>query len=207
MRARLAVIYSGMRVELREILLKDKPQSMLKVSPKGTVPVLVLNTPDEKLLCDLAVIDESIDIMKFVLSKNDPQSWYLGLDETDQAEIDLLIDLNDNQFKPILDKYKYASRFPEYSVVEYRQQAEPYLEQLNMLLIQHQYLLGEKITLADIAIFPFIRQFAFVNREWFDTSEYIYLKQWLQTWLDSSLFISVMDKYQPWQIDDNPILF
>jgi len=143
-RARLAIKISGIKVELREILLKDKPKEMLEISPKGTVPVLLL--PDD------LVIDESREIMMWALTQNDPENWLESIDKSNS-----LIDQNDNEFKPHLDHYKYADRFPEYSKENYREQTNAFLKQLDQRLNESRYLISDKISLADMAIFPFIR--------------------------------------------------
>ena len=199
MRARMTIAYTNQAVELREISLKDKPQAMLDVSSKATVPVLVL--------IDQTVIDESLDVMLWALSKNDPDSWYSNLAHSSQQSINRLIRKNDFEFKPILDRYKYAARFPEKSEVDYREEATQYLAHLNTLLEQHCFLISNQITLADIAIFPFIRQFAFVDKRWFDQSDYVALKRWLDLWLESSLFIQVMTKYPQWHAGDAITVF
>lgn len=199
MRARMAITYAKVQVELREILLKDKPQAMIDVSAKGTVPVLVVSSSQ--------IIDESLDVMKWVLTKHDPHRWYFGQEPSIQRLTDQLIVRNDIEFKPQLDQYKYAARFPEHSEQSYREKAMPFLAHLEQLLQKHQFLLSDQITLADIAIFPFIRQFAFVDKDWFDSTSYIYLKQWLAYWLDSDLFNGVMKKYQPWQPGDKTTYF
>ena len=189
MRARMALAYSETTVELREILLKDKPASMLEYSSKGTVPVFVVNDQ---------VIDESLDVMKWALGQKDKDLWFHGLDEQTQAQISDLIDTNDNKFKSILDQYKYSDRQPE-SEEFYRDRSLFFLEKLNLKLISNSYLFGNSLTLADIAIFPFIRQYAFVNKKWFDTTEYKALQRWLQEQLNSDLFLSIMQKYKPWE--------
>jgi glutathione S-transferase len=150
-RARLSIAVSGVSVEYREIALRNKPQAMLLISPKGTVPVLQL--------ADGRVIDQSLDIMLWALALNDPQQWLQGeksLPESAKA----LIDTNDGPFKFWLDRYKYADRHPEQSAEHYRQQAEEFLQSLERLLEVREYLLGEHLSIADMAIFPFIRQFA-----------------------------------------------
>ncbi len=185
MRARFALIYAGIQLEHREILLKNKPQAMLDVSPKGTVPVLVLE--------DVQVIDESLEIMLWALQQHDPQGWLRC-----QEEALTLIENNDNAFKPWLDKYKYADRFPEYSQNDYRLQAEFFLQKLEQQLCQFTFLFGNQPTLADFAIFPFIRQFAFVDKAWFDKAPYPKLQTWLNTHLESSLFEKVMHKHPVW---------
>lgn len=182
MRARMALRYAGIEVEIREIALRDKPQHMLAVSPKGTVPVLVLDNGE--------VLDESLDIMAWALAQNDRDGWLTG-----NPLYPELIAENDGSFKRALDQYKYAIRFPEQPAETYRQQGEVFLARLEALLARHSYLLGEKITQADIAIFPFIRQFSMVDAEWFASSPYPRLRNWLTSLMASDLFISVMQKH------------
>lgn len=186
-RARLALKISNIQVELREVVLSDKPQQMLDISSKGTVPVL--------LLANGTVIEESREIMLWSLQQNDPNGW---LQRTKKDEMEKLIDFNDNEFKCHLDHYKYADRFPEKSVLEYRKQGEVFLCRLEQKLAVHPYLMGETLSFADIAIFPFIRQFVYVDRLWFDNSEYEKLRKWLQQILDYELFIQVMQKFPQW---------
>ena len=199
MRARLAVRYSQVEVELREVVLKDKPTSLLAYSPKGTVPVLV--THDKK------VIDESRDIMHWALSQNDSHDWLRHDQPQLQKQINSLIDENDNEFKAILDKYKYADRHPEFTEAEYREQGCHFLEQLELLLTLHNNLIGDDINLADIAIFPFIRQFASVDKVWFEQSPYPKLRTWLARHTSSALFTDVMYKYPQWSAGDKAIYF
>jgi len=182
MRARMALSYAGIAVEIREVSLKDKPAHLLQVSPKGTVPVLVLQSGQ--------VIEQSLDIMYWALQQHDADGW-LRADPQQQ----LLIAENDGSFKQNLDRYKYAIRFPEHSAEHYRQQGELFLEKLEQRLQQSAFLLGNTISLADIAIFPFIRQFAAVDSVWFEAAAYIRLKSWLQHLVGSALFESVMVKY------------
>jgi len=160
---------------------------MLDISPKGTVPVL--------LLPDGGVIDESLDIMFWALNQSDQLDL---LKEKTLTQSKRLIEINDQQFKPCLDRYKYAIRFPEKSQQQHRELCSFFLQQLDGLLQANHYLLGNRICLADIAIFPFIRQFAGVDRSWFYSTSYTSLHQWLQKMLESELFKSVMTKYQPW---------
>lgn len=190
MRARLAIAVSGVQVELREVELRDKPTDMLDISPKGTVPVL--------LTTENNVIDESLDIMLWALQQFDPDNWL----QSDNDKISLskqLIQHNDGEFKYYLDRYKYADRYPEYSQQYYRQQAEKTLLQLEQLLATNGYLTSAIISLVDIAIFPFIRQFAFVDQAWFFRSAYPLLNRWLQQFIESVLFESTMTKYPKWQ--------
>ena len=184
----MALHYSGIQVELREVLLKDKPPSMLVASSKGTVPVLIF--PDGQ------VLDESLDVMRWALEQNDSDHWWL---QEFEAEMNELIQWNDGEFKQHLDHYKYFERYPEHSMEFYRAQAEEFLIALEQRLSVGKYLLGKNISLADIAIFPFIRQFAFADKGWFDSSPYPKLQNWLAGLLESDLFLSVMEKYPVWQ--------
>ena len=188
MRARLAIAYSGQSVQLREIILKEKPQEMLQVSAKGTVPVLALSTGE--------VLDESLDIMAWAVSAHDPDHWLAGNIHGMLA----LIDENDFDFKPLLDKYKYADRFPKFTEREYRLRCEDYLIQLEQRLAKNNFLFSDKLCLADVAIFPFIRQFAAVDNTWFQQAPYPHLHKWLNSLLNSPLFESVMLKYPTWKV-------
>ena len=183
MRARMALAYANISFEHREILLKDKPESMLEYSVKGTVPVFIV---------DKKVIDESLDVMYWSLEQSDIYGW---LDNEKQSE---LIALCDNRFKAELDSYKYSDRH-ELTEIEYREQALWFLQLLDKKLSQNKFLLGSKISMADIAIFPFIRQFSFVDKQWFDKTSYCFLQKWLSYHLNSNLFQSIMNKYPIWQ--------
>lgn len=198
MRARLAIAASGIQVDLREILLKDKPQAMLNVSPKGTVPVLITAEGD--------IIDESNDIMMWALQQSDPDHW-LSDDAKQQQLTAALISENDHRFKRFLDRYKYADRFPENTELHYRQQAELTLSELEQKLSLNPYLLTDRLTLADMALLPFIRQFAFVDKTWFDSAPYPKIQAWLDQFLNSVLFDSMMVKLKPWQQSDDSIYF
>ena len=188
-RARLTLNQCDIKVEHREVVLADKPSEMLIASPKGTVPVLIL--PDG------TVIDESLDIIYWALSNNDPENWLPVSGDLTQITHELITN-NDKTFKEHLDHYKYANRFPEFSAELYRHQGEEFLQRLDGLLGDSSYLLANHITLADIAIFPFIRQFAFVDIDWFDNSQYTQLKSWLSGMLEMELFKDVMKKYPQW---------
>ena len=182
MRARLALQASGVAYEHREVVLKNKPPHMLSLSPKGTVPVLVL--PGGK------VIDQSIEIMYWALHENDVDGWL----SADASQTRQLIDENDGSFKQALDKYKYAIRFPEQSAQVYRTQSEAFLSKLERKLEGTSFLVADTLSLADIAIFPFIRQFAAVDATWFESADYLKLKTWLKHLVESELFQSVMEK-------------
>ena len=186
-RARMAIAYASINLEVREVSLANKPLEMTQISPKGTVPVLQL---------DNRIIDESIEVMAWALEQSDPDNW-LALDLEQQQQS--LIEENDNSFKAYLDKYKYWDRFPEQPQQAYRGQAEQFISRLDKNLSEHRYLLGEKICMADIAIFPFIRQFAFVDKDWFDQANYPALQRWLNAFLELPLFAQVMKKHSVWQ--------
>lgn len=200
MRARLALVFAEQKVELREIVLRNKPAQMLAISPKGTVPVLELIESDSK---KPHVIEESREIMEWALAKNDPHA----LLNTDTAHANALIDQNDNEFKHWLDRYKYADRHPQQSQLAYRQQGEVFLQVLDNLLAKHQYLLGDTISIADIALMPFVRQFAHVDRDVFYGLPYPHLQQWLLDWLEHPTFKKTMRKYPPWQEGDALVVF
>ena len=184
-RARLAIAISGVEVEIHEVDLKAKPAQMLALSPKGTVPVLVL--PEGR------VIDESLDIMFWALRQRDP----LEMLEHFSDDAKVLIQRNDVEFKSALDRYKYPERYPEFSMPHYRAQGETFLRELNQRLDKNRHLFGDKASIADLAILPFVRQFAQVDRGWFDASPHAHLRKWLDQWIASDVFDSVMRKPAP----------
>jgi len=195
MRARMALWASGQDVELREVKLANKPPELAEASAKATVPVLVLD--------DGNVIDESIAVMRWALSENDPEGWLAG----DDAD---LIATNDGAFKHHLDRYKYPNRYvddPDHGTVDHRAEGLAILKQLDARLAQHKQLKGDRISMADIALFPFIRQFANTDRVWFDAQDLPHLQTWLQQHLDSDLFKAIMPKFVPWQAGDEAIAF
>ncbi len=196
MRVRLAVASARVIVELREVELRDKPEAMLVVSPKGTVPVLQLQNG--------TVIDESLDIMFWALHQNDSEHW---LNSSWLQNAEQLIRWNDGEFKYYLDRYKYADRYPEHTVHYYRQQGELFLTDLEVRLKQNQFLCGDHFSLADAAILPFIRQFAAVDSDWFEISPYHAVKQWLNRFLTSKLFDMVMTKHLQWKPCNRPLFF
>lgn len=187
-RARIALAQGGVAVELREVALRDKPAAMLAASPKGTVPVLQL--PDG------TVLDESLDIMRWALQQQDGDGW---LARAESPEQHALMQATENPFKHWLDHYKYAPRFPERSAQDYRAEAEQcLLAPLEALLAKTPWLGGDKPCLSDAAIFPFVRQFAGVDPDWWRTASWSATRRWLQTWLDSALFERVMVKQALW---------
>ena len=195
MRARLALWKAGVSCELREVVLRDKPPSLLEYSPKATVPVLVLD--------DGTVIDESLDVMLWALKGSDPDGW-LTPESGDVEAMCALIAVNDNDFKGHLDRYKYPNRYEDVDPLHHRAEAERFLADLDGRLREHAYLFGPEPSLADWAIGPFIRQFANTNRAWFDETPYEALKAWLERFLESPLFQSVMSKYPQWHAGDEP---
>ena len=197
MRARLAISLAEQQVELREVVLRDKPEQMLEISPKGTVPVLQL--------ADGTVLEESFDITLWALKLNDPQQ--LLADDDQLTEMLAMIEENDGDFKDALDHYKYANRFPEQTDVDYRQQGELFIAKLEQRLTNGQYLFGDKASLADIAVMPFVRQFAHVDKAWFDQADYPAVQRWLAYWLTSDVFLSIMPKYEQWQPDNAVVTF
>ncbi len=190
MRARLGIYLSNTCVDLREIVLKHKPQPMLDASPKGTVPVL--------LLANGEVIEESLDIMCWALHQSDPNNLLLADNQRQQEVAKALIESNDNDFKPWLDKYKYADRYPENTEVFYRSQGEKFIAQLDHLLSKQKNILADSMSIADIAIFPFIRQFAAVDTMWFNQAPYPNVQRWLNEHVNSPTFKAIMNKYPTW---------
>ena len=191
MRARMALRYAGINVEIREISLREKPQSMLLASPKGTVPVLI--PPNGQ------VIEQSLEIMEWALNQRDADDWMLRSSSELKAHAAALIAENDGAFKQALDRYKYADRYPEFPMEHYRAQGELFLKRLEELLSYHHYLLRDQLAQVDIAIFPFVRQFSMVDENWFNATRYSKLKVWLSNLKDSQLFNDVMQKHPVWQ--------
>ena len=198
MRARMAIAVSRTPVFLREIILRDKPEEMLAASPKGTVPVLVLE--------DGTVIDESLDVMDWALERADPEEWRAS-GKGDTAAMRVLIAENDGPFKHHLDRYKYAARYENADAEFHRAEGEKFLRSLNERLQKADYLFGANRSLADAAIFPFIRQFRIADEAWFDSQDFDALHQWLQRHLDWPLFMSVMKKYPLWKDKGESIPF
>ena len=193
MRARLAIHSSGVEVELREILLKNKPEPFRAASPKATVPVVVDAS---------RVIEESRDVMLWALTKNDPEGW---LDMP--AEGTALIDRNDGPFKAALDHTKYAVRYPDLDMPTERQKALDILKDLDQRLANAPFLFGQTPKLADMAILPFVRQFANIDRVWFDSQDLTQVTVWLDRFLASDRFAAVMPKFSPWRAGQPPVIF
>lgn len=191
MRARLALTVSATRCELREVKLSAKPDEMLAASPKGTVPVIVLS--------DGQVIDESLDIMRWALTSNDPEGWLTRDDVT-------LIALNDGTFKRDLDRYKYPDRHGADPII-HRASGLAFLHELEARLVDAGQLCGRDRGFADAAIMPFVRQFAAVDSKWFDAQPLPHLQAWLAHHVASPLLETVMVRMKPWVPDNDPFIF
>ena len=191
-RARWALLSSNIEVELREVVLKDKPHEFLKVSNSGTVPCLQLKDK---------IIDESIDIMIWALRKNDPEGW---LDMP--AEGYRLINEVEQKFKPNLDKTKYATRYPKDDSKVSKNLAIEYLINLDKK-INGEFFFGEQPKLADIAIFPFVRQFANIDIKWFNEFGWEKLQNWLKAFVESKMFDKSQKKFVQWRPNSNPVFF
>ena len=196
MRARMAIHISGQKCELREVLLRDKPPSMLEYSAKGTVPVLILQ--------DGKVIDESLDVIDWALNLNDPDDWQRSKDKEKTKE---LIKINDGEFKYHLDRYKYSKRYDNEDPEFHRKKCLKFIESINNELNNSEYIFDDNISYADIVLLPFIRQFRIADIEWFDSLPYDNLKRWLSSFLGSSLLNSIMKKYDLWKEGDKSIIF
>jgi glutathione S-transferase len=198
MRARMGIASAGIRCELREVVLRDKPDAMIAISPKGTVPVL--------LLPDGTVIDESLDIMRWALDRNDPENW-LSPDGASAAETVSLIEQAEDEFKPHLDRYKYPNRYDNAIAAEHRAEACRFVDLLEARLKRSRYLFSKQACIADIAVFPFLRQFANTDKEWWEASPFPRTRKWLEGLIATPGFISAMKKYRQWREGDEPVLF
>jgi len=196
MRARMAIHASGQKCELREVLLRDKPPSMLEYSPKGTVPVLILQ--------DGNVIDESLDVIDWALNLNDPDDWQRSKDTKKTKE---LIKINDGEFKYHLDRYKYSKRYDNEDPEFHRKKCLKFIESVNNELNYSKYIFDDNISYADIVLLPFMRQFRIADMEWFDSLPYDNLKEWLSSFLNSPLLNSIMKKYDLWKEGDDLVIF
>ena len=196
MRARMAIAISGQQVEFREVILRDKPQSMIELSPKGTVPVLSLSSGQ--------VIDESLDVIDWALKLNDPDNW---LRSNKSEKSSKLIHTNDNEFKHHLDRYKYSKRYNNENPLAHREKCLIFINELEEQLGYSQFLYDDKISALDISILPFIRQFRITDMNWFDSLAKPNIQNWLMKFLESKLFKSIMIKYDKWEKGDEKIFF
>ena len=198
MRARMAIFISGTSCRLREVLLRDKPIELISISPKGTVPVLTFDNG--------TLIDESLEIMHWALSINDPESWLAPDNRTSEQMLSLIKHV-DEDFKYCLDRYKYPNRYSDVDPIFNRMKALELLAPIISRLENHENLFGENVTIADIAIFPFVRQFANTNRAWFDSLELDNLQTWLEAHVSSPLFTQVMKKWPVWSSGQRDVFF
>jgi len=192
MRARMALAYANITIELREILLSDRPDELYTASSKGTVPVLQLPNG--------SVIDESFDIMKWALEQT--KTDWLDINFEDQL---LMIKVNDEEFKPWLNKYKYHQRHPEQAYEYYQNKCVEILSKYEQILSNNLFLFGKKPQISDVAILPLVRQFAHVDLTFF-MKNLPHLNRWLETWKASTLFQSIMKKYDKWEPGETPLI-
>jgi glutathione S-transferase len=198
-RARMALLSAKQQVILRNIVLTDKPTAFINVSTKGSVPVLLLPSS--------TVIDESLQIMLWALNENDPDNLLHKHDHSALPAMLSLTECFDQQFKLSLKQYKCVKRYYEDTLIEHRQACEQHLQKLEQVLNQHNFFISDHVSLADLAIFPYIRLFARVERQWYLQSSYPKLKQWLNHFLYSSMFTKVMHKYPLWSAEDIDVYF
>ncbi len=196
MRARMAIHISSQKCEIREVLLRDKPPSMLEYSSKGTVPVLVLQSGE--------VIDESLDVIDWALNLNDPDNWQRSKNNEKTKE---LIKINDGEFKYHLDRYKYSKRYDNEDPEFHRKKCLSFIEKVNSELQNSKYIFDDAISYIDISLLPFIRQFRIADKEWFDELPYENVKSWLSNFLNSELLESIMSKYDLWKEGDEVTIF
>jgi len=199
MRARIAIFKAKQTILLRDIVLSNKPKEMLASSPKATVPVLVL--PNGK------VLEESFDVMLWALNETDPNNLLHSKSETALPEMLSLIGVFDSEFKTCLEQYKCAKRYRENNIIECREACEQFIRTIEHRLNSHAFIMSEKESLADIALLPFIRQFARVERQWYLQSPYPKVRQWLNHYLQSPMFTKVMAKYPLWTENHEDVLF
>jgi glutathione S-transferase len=194
MRARIGIHKAQLQIDLREVNLKQKPVEMLAASAKGTVPSLVLDNEQQPP----TVIDESLDVMLWALTNNDPDNLLHSHDQSALPRMVKLIAQFDNEFKTCLNAYKAAKRYREDNVIECRQACEVFIQELENRLIESSFLMSAQESLADIALVPFIRQFAKVERQWYLQAPYPRVRQWLNFYLQSGMFTRVMAKHEFW---------
>tara|TARA_R110001583_G_scaffold3967_7_gene23912 strand:- start:4845 stop:5528 length:684 start_codon:yes stop_codon:yes gene_type:complete len=199
MRARIAIFKAKQIVMLRDIVLSNKPKEMLAASPKATVPVLVL--------ANGTVVEESLAIMLWALNETDPDDLLQSQNEHELSIMLNLIKSFDYDFKVCLEQYKCAKRYRESNIIECRVECEQFIQTLENRLSRHDFLISNTESLADIALLPFIRQFARIERQWYLQSPYPKVRQWLNNYLQSPMFTKVMAKYPLWLDDHEVVLF
>ncbi|UZE95049.1 glutathione S-transferase [Alkalimarinus alittae] len=197
-RARLGLFHARQPFKLRAVVLKNIPTEMLAASAKATVPVLVLGDADNGRLDGVKVIDESLDIMFWALKNNDPQNLLYSNSPKAVEDIQGVIARNDHEFIANLENYKYSKRYHDFAQLYYRDQCEQFVADLEQRLSKHDFFVGDRPSVADYAILPFIRQFARVDRKWYLQAPYPNLRRWLDWQLQQPMFTKVMAKYPPW---------
>ena len=197
MRARMSILSAGIRCELREVVLREKPAELIALSPKATVPILQLT--------EGTIIDESLNIMLWALENYDPENW-LNPPNSSLTEALELVKKTETQLKPNLDRYKYPDRYTGANKIEHRGKCTKFIGILEEILSEMPYLFGKRACIADIAIFPFIRQFANTDRNWFDKLPYQHTQAWLTKFLNSAHFDIAMKKYTQWHAG-NVVMF
>ncbi len=221
MRARIAIFKSQQPVALRDVVLTNKPAEMILASPKATVPILVLNELDKlseesgadsaidtvKAPRETHVIDESLDVMLWALQASDPQDLLHSAQPEMLTQMLTLINDFDVEFKQRIEAYKCSKRYHETNLTECRNACEEYIIRLEQRLTQHEFLMSERESLVDIALLPFIRQFARIERQWYLQSPYPKLKQWLNNYLQSPMFTKVMSKHPLWLESGEEVIF
>ena len=198
-RSRLAILHAQQTVVLRDIDMNNKPEEMLSISPKGTVPVLLLG--------DGSVIDESLDVMVWALTQSDPNNLLYSHDETKLTQMLDVINQNDNEFVEALQKYRAASRYHDTNEVECRERCCEWLMTIEQALSQHAYIMGETPSLVDYAILPFIRQFSRVDKKWYAQAPLPYLRAWLVSHYNDPTFSKAMFTHPKWQQGADDIIF
>ncbi len=197
MRARMAIAAAGLDPEYREVDLSDRPAHLRSISHKATVPVVQL--------ADGTVIDESLDVMRWALGQNDHDGWLPRNQEV--AETDALIATNDGEFKHDLDRFKYDDRYEDSDPIKARDRAECFVAELDARLRCHRFLLGDSVAFADVAIFPFLRQFARTDPDWFGSTPHAAVRCWLAGWETNPRYRAIMTKLTPWRPGNSPIGF
>ena len=199
MRARIAILLAKQPVLLRDVVMKNIPEELLAVSPKRTVPILLIE--------DSHVIDESVDIMIWALNQSDPNNLLIKNHPDAFPTMQTLINRNDNEFVESLEKYKNAVRYHAPEETSHRQQCERFLSPLEQCLAKQEYLMGASPSLADYALLPFIRQFSRVDRKWFVKTPYSNLNRWLNTHYQNPIYSKAMTQYPQWADTHQEFLF
>ena len=210
MRARLAILLAQQMVQIRAVTMKDKPAEMLLASPKATVPVLVISNSDvaaDGVEQQTTIIDESLDIMLWALKCNDPDNLLYSHEPEALNKMLKVIQENDDEFKPSLEKYKRAKRFHGDNLEECRVECEPFVRALEQRLTKNEFFMGATPSLLDYALLPFIRQFSRVNKPVFTGGDYSQLQAWLSHHLQGRLFQRSMEQYPLWLDEREVCLF